>query len=319
MNYSKILLFLGLSFGLSILSLFLPGMILEDGSFFEPLLKLLMYCWAPAAAAIITQKYIYKGSMARYGWNRKRFSFSWMALTLILPVGIVFGTVLTVFLLGNVLRLPGFGEVIMGMGDSAILFANSFSTEMAAIGGILGEVFNHSAPPFVIQMPQEVWMLFFLILIAGIIGGTTINLLFNVGEEVGWRGFMLAETKSLGFMGSNFIIGGLWGLWYIPLLFDLSSVNSEMMGELGALMGYSVSLAYVMAYLSIKTRSIYASATFHGVLNNIAILSMFFIWGENPLFGSIKGLAGMFVFLFLTFLIIRFDKTFIEKYKEWAY
>ncbi|MEM7371676.1 MAG: CPBP family intramembrane glutamic endopeptidase [Bacteroidota bacterium] len=315
MNYSKILLFLGLTFGLSILSLFIPGMILENGSILEPILKLMLYCWAPAGAAILTQKYIYKGSMARYGWNRKRFSFSWIGLTLLLPVGVVFGTVLTVFIMGNVLRLPGFGEVIMGAGLMPFGKASIFT----GIDGLVGDVMQVMLIPE-IQMPAEIVPLFVMILIGGIIGGTTINLLFNVGEEVGWRGFMLSETKSMGFMGSNLIVGSLWGMWYIPLLFDLSSLNSTaILGDLLALVGYSVSLAYVLAYLSIKTRSVYASATFHGVLNNISLLSFFFIWGENPLFGSIKGLAGMFVFLFLTFLIIRFDKPFIEKYREWVY
>lgn len=317
MNYSKILVFLGLTFGLSILSLFIPGMILENGSILEPIVKLLMYCWAPAGAAILTQKYIYKGSMARYGWNRKRFSFSWIGLTLLLPVGVVFGTVLAVFLLGNVLHLPGFGEVILGEGLMAMTFVEASLT--TNLGGLLGDVINLGLAP-IVQMPAEIVPLFVLILVGGIIGGTTVNLLFNVGEEVGWRGFMLAETKSMGFMGSNLILGSLWGLWYVPLLFDLSSLEtSAILGDIVALVGYSISLSYILAYLSIKTRSVYASATFHGVLNNISLLSFFFIWGENPLYGSIKGLAGMFVFLFLTFLIIRFDKPFIEKYREWAY
>lgn len=320
MNYSKIFLFLGLTFGLGMLSLYLPALLLEDGSILEPLLKLLFYCWTPAAAAIITQKYMYKGSMARYGWNRKHFSFSWIALALFLPIGIIAGTIAMVFVLGNVMRLPGFGEVIMGQGWQAIeLFQHSLSVEMGVTGGLIGDFLYQAASLVRVQMPPEMWAIFTLILVVGIIGGTTVNLLFNVGEEVGWRGFMLVETKSLGFMGSNFIIGTLWGLWYVPLLFDLSSMNAAVMSDIFALVGYSVSLSFLMAYLSVKTRSIYASATFHGVLNNIAILSMFFIWGENPLIGSVKGLAGMFVFLGLTFLIIRFDKAFVDSYRESVY
>ena len=318
MNISKVLLFLGLTFGLSILSLFLPGIILEEGSLLEPILKLLMYCWAPAAAAIITQKYIYKGSMARYGWNRKHFSFSWIALTLFLPLGIIAATVFVVYLLGNVMGMPDFGVIILG--DHLSTFTHSFAPEILTLDGVIGEfaALMLSIVPF--RMPPEVLTLFLVFLIGGLIGGTTINLLFNVGEEIGWRGFMLAETRSLGFMGSNLIIGVLWGLWYIPLLFDVNAgASSAVLGDMLALVGFMVSISFLMAYLAVKTRSVYASATFHGVLNNVAILGCFFIWEENPLFGSVKGLAGMVVFLFLTLLIIWMDKTFVDKYRDQAY
>ncbi|MEM7655328.1 MAG: CPBP family glutamic-type intramembrane protease, partial [Bacteroidota bacterium] len=232
-----------------------------------------------------------------------------------LPVGIIFGTVGIVFLLGNLLHLPGFGEVIFGQ---EILLHKGEVLEVFRALGILPDRLNPEVGP---MMPQEIWVLWFIVLVFGLIGGATVNLLFNIGEEVGWRGFMLVETKSLGFLGSNLIIGGIWGVWMLPLYLMSSGKSLMAMGmwEVMAIVGFAIAIAFPMAYFSIKTRSIYASATFHGVLNNITMLSAFFIWGENELLGSVKGLAGMFVLLLITFLIIRYDQRFVDKYDKWVY
>lgn len=319
MNYPKIFLFLLLSLVLSWLGLYIPGFLLEEGSIVEPLLQLFMYSWGPAAAVIILQKFVYQESFAKYGWNRKHYSFKWILATLFLPVAVIAGTVGSVFLLGNLMHLPGFGEVIMG--DPAFtkelyflkntLLSEDLATWFSASIGDFGyEVF----------MPQEYWIFVLLILVIGMIAGATFNLVFNVGEEMGWRGFMVVETMPLGFLGSNLIIGGLWGLWNVPLVLHLvPDISIDVIWGIVALIGYSIAISFPMAYLSLKSRSIYASATFYGVMNNIGLISFFFIWNENPLFGSVKGLAGMLVFMAITYLIIRYDPKFVEEYKEKFY
>ena len=86
-----------------------------------------------------------------------------------------------------------------------------------------------------------------------------------------------------------------------------------------AVIGFSVATSFVASWLAIRSRSIYASATFLGVLGNVAGFSFFFTYDVNPYIGSVTGFAGMLVLLIITFLIIRFDKGMTDGYDKWVY
>lgn len=309
MNYPKILLFLALSIGLSWLGLQIADFFTDPDSMVGPIINLLAYSWGPGLAAILIQKYVFRGSLAKFGWNRKRYSFNWILATVFLPIGVVLSTTAMVFILGNVLNVPGFGEVVMG--------ANRIQEEiLSMIAPYSGDLFFH------IYMPSEMWVLFFVILIGGVFLGATFNLFFNIGEELGFRGFLLLETQKLGFLGGNLIVGAAYGLWFLPYLWFMTpgaSLDFDMIITTMSVVGYAVSIAFPMAYFALKTRSIYASATFTGIMNNISILSLFFVIGGDPMVVGAQGLAGMFVFLAITYLIIRYDSKFVDTYPDLFY
>ena len=53
------------------------------------------------------------------------------------------------------------------------------------------------------------------------------NLLANVSEEVGWRGFVLPKLQTrYGALIASLIIGVLWMLWHLPLLLIKGSIMS---------------------------------------------------------------------------------------------
>ena len=54
-----------------------------------------------------------------------------------------------------------------------------------------------------------------------------------LGEEFGWRGYALpAMQERLGWRASSLLLGGIWGLWHLPLFFLPGS--SQNQGLLGA-------------------------------------------------------------------------------------
>ena len=320
MNYRKIIQYVLLAFGLSWLGLYIPSLFMDQEGVGTLVLQALLYSWGPAAAAYFVQKSIYKGSLAKYGWNRKRFNFSWIGKSILAPIGVVLGTLAFVFAMGNVLSIPGFGQVILGteriFAEESFVLYSMFNHGVLAphsIDAIFG-VFNR------IMLPEEIWTLLIILLVVGIVAGASVNLAFNSGEEMGWRGFMVAETKSLGFLGSNLVTGLLYGLWQLPLLFFfMPEWNSEMLWVAWSSVGFALCISFPLAYFSLKTRSIYAPATFVGVLNNISVIPMFFLIGGNLYFSGVKGLAGMIVLMVFTYFILRYDKKFVEEYSELEY
>lgn len=304
MNTKKVLWFLILALILGWLSLWLPTLFIADQDVLRPMVQLLGYVWSPAFAVLIIQRLIFKESMARYGWNRKHFSLRWIGLTMLLPIALSLGTLGVVLVLGNLFHLPGFGEVIL---------SSHSNFEFFCINPAINYFWNY----FGIAMPGEIFGLLMTLLVVGLIAGTTFGLLLTTGQEVGWRGFMLAETRKLGFVGANFVIGGLWGLWQIPLALYMDGnayLDAGIFYEFLALIGYSIAVSFPLSWLAVKTRSIYAPATFNAVLNNVGGLSLFFLYGGDPLMASPTGLAGMILLLLITFLILRFDKKFVEDY-----
>jgi uncharacterized protein len=50
-------------------------------------------------------------------------------------------------------------------------------------------------------------------------GGTILNLSATLGEEIGWRGFLVPElAKQMSFTSVSLLSGIVWSAWHCPLL-----------------------------------------------------------------------------------------------------
>jgi len=302
----KIALFVSLSVMFSLIGFHVPAwMGMAADNLFTPFVQLLFYSWGPALAVMFLINLMYGGDLASLGFSRKKMTFKWLFSAMAAPIAFVLSMIGLVFILGNLFHLPGFGQVIF----------SETSINTVPLLNVLESFGDVNA-----MMPQEMWITAGLILLLGTIWGATISLLFNLSEELGFRGFLLRELQGMGFIGSNFIIGALQGIWYLPLLMlsvpDLFGAN---IWYVPTTIGYSIALAFPAAYLSLKGKSIYTSAIFIGILNIVGQLTYFFIWGEEVLLASPRGLTGMLILLGATYLILRWDKDFVDNYASLRY
>jgi len=153
-----------------------------------------------------------------------------------------------------------------------------------------------------------------LTLIQGLIAGVTVNALAAFGEETGWRGFLLKNLKEMHFFKAALIIGFIWGIWHAPLI--LMGHNYPQHPQIGVFMMivFCILLTPIMQYLTIKSKSVIASAIAHGTLNAVAGISIMVISGGNDLAIGITGIAG-FITLFIFVLAIFVYDYFISKEK----
>lgn len=275
----------GLSFGISTL-FFLSGL----GSN-TMLLFIFMtgYMFIPLIAVLIVQKLMYKEAIARPLLFTGRPN-KWWLVAMVLPLLFVGLTALVASL------FPG---VTLDLG-----MENYINTVDPAMNDLFQNL------PF-----HPLWLL------AGqsLIGGITINAILAFGEEIGWRGFLLREFRELGFWKASLFIGFIWGLWHAPLIL-FAGHNYPSTPVLGVLMMtvFCMLTSPIMSLITIKSRSIFPAAFFHGVINGSASLGIMIVAGGNPeLLNGLTGIAGFILLLIVNAIIfIRTRSTINTNYKE---
>ena len=118
-----------------------------------------------------------------------------------------------------------------------------------------------------------------LSLVSAFIWGVSLNTLFAIGEEIGWRGLMLDELrKRFSLPITSTIIGVVWSLWHAPLII-LFGYNYPTNRPLGILLFTAICIiwTYILSILKILGGSIIPAAVMHGMLNALHALMLFTI------------------------------------------
>jgi membrane protease YdiL (CAAX protease family) len=303
MNWKKINLYILFSAALSwTVALFMALLHVNLGSILGTLLLAGLYMPAPALATLLIQKYIYKGGFKEYGWTFNKKAIKWILFTPLLFLALTLLTFAIITLLGNSHFIPQFGEL-------------DFTQENFDFR--LRELAKDKVDLDTIEIPHIPPVFgFFAILGQAIIAGSTISLPFMFGEEFGWRGLMLKETRSLGFLKASGFIGLVWGIWHFPII--LMGHNYPHHPYLGIIMMtlFTLSISPLFGYVRLKTKSILGACMMHGMLNASGVLYGLYIANGNELYSFVAGWAGIIAGIILTISILLFDKKFVMEYKD---
>ena len=178
--------------------------------------------------------------------------------------------------------------------------------------GLIDRIKNVLPAEQIDQMQQSLKALpinlVWLTLLQGMIAGITINAIAAFGEELGWRGFLLNAFKAMSFHKASIIIGIIWGIWHAPLI--LMGHNYPQHPQVGVLMMVVLCVLWTPFYLyiTIKSRSVIASAIMHGTMNATASISIITISGGNDLTSGIAGLAGFIALSIFLIGLFIFDR-----------
>ena len=130
--------------------------------------------------------------------------------------------------------------------------------------------------------------------ISAVIAGITINLIFALGEEIGWRGYLVNEFRSLSFIKKYLLIGLIWGLWHSPII--LQGYNYGVgNGVLGSLIFVAFCMTFSLLFGMIIERNhnaIYAAAL-HGMFNGFAGIFVIMLINYNPFIGGAIGIVSI--------------------------
>lgn len=142
--------------------------------------------------------------------------------------------------------------------------------------------------------------------------------LLELGEEVGWRGWLLGfQVEKYGERKAALINGIEWGISHLPLIyFGFNySINNPGAPWTNMLMMILVCivLGIIFSYITIRTENCMYAAIMHGVVNIIGELPVFMTFSmESTLLGpNPTGLLGLMflIVLAVVFFFMMEDKT----------
>lgn len=97
-----------------------------------------------------------------------------------------------------------------------------------------------------------------------------LNGVLAIGEEVGWRGYLLPSLRPLGTWPALLISGAVWGFWHSPII--LLGYNFDEPNLFGVVMMVAGCTVYgvLLGWLRLRTASVWPSVFAHGAFNAIA-------------------------------------------------
>ena len=193
--------------------------------------------WCPALAAVITIL-LFREDIASLGWRWG--SWRYIRWALIIPLLYVLPAYLAIWGLG----LGGFYNA-----DFAAAVSRDYGFGSA---------------------PASVGLVGYLLLT--VTAGLVLAIARALGEELGWRGFLVPQlAKVSGFTGLALISGLMWAAWHFPamLLGEYGSFDTPAWYRFVCFIVMTTSLGFILAWLRLRSGSVWPAAILHGMHNTI--------------------------------------------------
>ncbi len=137
------------------------------------------------------------------------------------------------------------------------------------------------------EMPLSVEAIVAMQILASITIAPLFNTLFALGEELGWRGFLLPQLMPLGEWKAIIISNVIWGLWHAPAIMLGHNYPGYPVWGVFMMVVFSVLVGTILSWLYLNTESPWAPALAHGSINAVASISlMFLVPGFNLAIGG---------------------------------
>jgi uncharacterized protein len=273
MQSKKLTWFLILTFGIAWPLFLLPALIGAPGSPERQTAMLVgwsLAMWAPGVAAIVVTRFIAREeqlvlNLRRFG-PKAAYLWAWL--------------------------LPIFLALVAGL-FTWLLGAGRLDLTFTAIRSALPQTDGAPALTPGLMVAMQVLAAFTI--------GPLFNVLFAMGEELGWRGFLLPQLESLGTWRAILISNVIWGIWHAPAILQGHNYPGRPVLGLFMMVVFCILLGTILSWLYFQTRSSWAPALAHGSVNASAGLPLLFLVDVDIVIGgtlvSAIGWIGMILFI----------------------
>jgi membrane protease YdiL (CAAX protease family) len=187
--------------------------------------------WCPAASALLASL-LTRRPLSEIGW---RLDGRWILLGLAIPVAYA---------------AVAYGAV-WALGLGAVPNREFLSTLATRFGG---------APAAALRKYLGIQLT----------AGLLLACLSGLGEEIGWRGFLVPElSRRLSFARTSLVSGAVWSLWHYPLLLfaDYNGGGTPRAWSLACFTVMVLGISFVFAASRLASGSVWPAALLHGSHN----------------------------------------------------
>jgi membrane protease YdiL (CAAX protease family) len=248
-----------------------------------------IYMFMPGLSIIILSKFFWKVPLKEWGIRKPKSKILFLAWAF--PFIITLLTILISLLIPGTKFQPGMDNIISR--NVSILppeAITAMKNQISSLGLLLP----------------------LIILAQAIIGGLTVNTVAAFGEEYFWRGFLLKQLKKFGWLKSSLIIGSIWGFWHAPLILQGHNYPQHPFVGVFMMIIWCVLLSFPMIFFTVKTKSVFTAAFFHGIINAVAGMAIIWFSGSDLLVG-VTGLSGFIALTILNLILYFYDKKSSQK------
>lgn len=191
------------------------------------------------------------------------------------------------------------GIALLSLPLAAVLGLYEFDLQdFAGVRGLLAEAGVADIP---------LGLFFFGQVINVLLAAWVINLLPALGEEIGWRGWLTPQLLPLGVLPTIGLTGLIWGLWHTPLmLLGHNFPHLPAWLSVVCMVIFCTVIGAVLAWLTIRTGSVWPAALGHSTVNAIAGLPVLF--SAEPTFDTaqvgITGLTGWIITVLIVAIML---------------
>ena len=164
-------------------------------------------------------------------------------------------------------------SVIAIFGSSALVIVGVFLA--AALGLVQLDLVNFSGFAALLHtkistpIPIPIGILVVIQLLS-IPFGALINGVVTIGEELGWRGWLLPSLRPLGTWPALLITGVVWGVWHSPIILLGYNFSQPNLYGVGLMIVGCTIYGVLVGWLRLRTGSIWPSVFAHGAFNATA-------------------------------------------------
>lgn len=147
--------------------------------------------------------------------------------------------------------------------------------------------------------------LWYMVFPLSIFLGPLINLLFGLGEEIGWRGFLLPRLLPLGKANAYILLGIIWGLWHAPLIWAGFNYPGHPLTGMAMMCLVATAFGFFLNEMTLHYRSTILAGFIHGAVNaqGYGIWPLLFP-DTHPVLGGPFGMAGAACWLALGLITV---------------